>query len=114
MAGKFELKVAKNGKFHFNLKAGNGQIILASEMYETLKSAQNGIDSVKRNAGNEKRYETKMSAKNQPYFVLKASNGEVIGKSEMYSSASAMKKGIRSVQTNGPAAATTDMTAVKK
>jgi len=33
MAGKFELKNAKNGQFMFNLKAGNGEIILISEMY---------------------------------------------------------------------------------
>lgn len=39
MAGKFELKVAKNGQFHFNLLAGNGQVILQSEMYETKASA---------------------------------------------------------------------------
>jgi uncharacterized protein YegP (UPF0339 family) len=39
MAGKFELKTAKNGKFFFNLKASNGQIILSSEMYETKSAA---------------------------------------------------------------------------
>ena len=31
MAGKFELKTAKDGQFMFNLKAGNGQVILTSE-----------------------------------------------------------------------------------
>ena len=40
MAGKFEIKKSANGKFHFNLKAGNGQIILSSEMYES-KTASN-------------------------------------------------------------------------
>ena len=50
MAGKFELKKTANGQFHFNLKAGNGEIIATSEMYESKASAQNGIDSVKRNA----------------------------------------------------------------
>ena len=44
MAGKFELKVSSNGKYHFNLKAGNGQIILSSEMYESKSAAENGID----------------------------------------------------------------------
>ena len=53
MAGKFEMKTAKNGKSFFNLKASNGQIILSSEQYETKKAAENGIASVKRNAGNE-------------------------------------------------------------
>ncbi|MBX3195984.1 MAG: YegP family protein [Microbacteriaceae bacterium] len=50
MAAKFELKKSSNGKFHFNLKAGNGEIIATSEMYESKASAKNGIDSVKANA----------------------------------------------------------------
>jgi uncharacterized protein YegP (UPF0339 family) len=50
MAGKFELKTAKSGQFHFNLKAGNGQIIATSEMYESKASALNGIESVRNNA----------------------------------------------------------------
>ena len=48
MAGKFELKVSSNGKYHFNLKAGNGQITLSSEMYESKSSAENGIASVQK------------------------------------------------------------------
>ena len=48
MAGKFELKKTAVGQFHFNLKAGNGEIIATSEMYESKASAKNGIDSVKR------------------------------------------------------------------
>jgi uncharacterized protein YegP (UPF0339 family) len=50
VAGRFELKKTASGQFHFNLKAGNGEIIATSEMYESKASAQNGIDSVKRNA----------------------------------------------------------------
>lgn len=47
---KFELKKAKNGQFHFNLKAGNGQIIATSEMYMSKAAALNGIESIKKNA----------------------------------------------------------------
>jgi len=47
---RFESKVAKNGKFHSNLKAANGQVIGTSEMYESESSRENGIASVKRNA----------------------------------------------------------------
>jgi uncharacterized protein YegP (UPF0339 family) len=49
-AKRFDAKVAKNGKFHFNLKAGNGQVIGKSEMYESQSSCDNGIASVKKNA----------------------------------------------------------------
>lgn len=50
MAGTFELKTAKSGQIHFNLKAGNGQIIATSEMYESKAAALNGIESVRKNA----------------------------------------------------------------
>lgn len=108
MPGKFELKTAKNGKFFFNLKATNGQIILSSEMYESRKAAENGIASVKRNAGNEARYERKTSNKGEAYFVLKAANGEPIGKSESYATKRGMENGIKSVQRNAPDAAIAD------
>ena len=42
----------------------------------------------------------KTSTASQPYFVLKAANQQVIGKSEMYSSETAAKNGIASVQKN--------------
>ena len=50
MAGKFVLKKGTTGKFHFNLLAGNGQVIATSEAYESRESALKGIDSVKANA----------------------------------------------------------------
>lgn len=102
MAAKFELKVAKNGKFHFNLLAGNGQIILQSEMYESKAAAENGIASIKKNASDDARYERKESAKGDPFFTLKAANHQVIGQSEQYSSKSAMENGIESVKKNAP------------
>ncbi|MEL6589030.1 MAG: YegP family protein [Bacteroidota bacterium] len=48
--GRYERKEAKNGKHHFNLKAGNGQIIGSSQMYESTSGMENGIESVKKNA----------------------------------------------------------------
>jgi uncharacterized protein len=50
MAGKFVLKKGTTGKFHFNLVAGNGQVIATSEAYESRESALKGIESVKMNA----------------------------------------------------------------
>jgi len=108
MAGKFELKVSASGKYHFNLKAGNGQIILSSEMYESKSAAENGIASVSKNAADDARYERKESSNGKPYFNLKATNGQVIGKSEMYESASSMESGIESVKKNAPDAETVE------
>ncbi len=50
MAGKFEVYQDKSGKFRFRLKAGNGEIIAASEGYESKAGCLKGIDSVKKNA----------------------------------------------------------------
>jgi uncharacterized protein YegP (UPF0339 family) len=105
MAGKFELNTASNGKFFFNLKASNGQIILSSEMYESKSAAQNGIESVKKNAPDDARYDRRTASNGDPYFVLRAGNGEPIGRSETYKSTAAMENGIESVKKNGPDAA---------
>ncbi|MAA80698.1 MAG: hypothetical protein CME97_00100 [Hyphomonas sp.] len=110
MAGKFDLKKSPSGKFMFNLKAGNGQIILTSELYESKSAAENGIDSVKKNAADDGRYDRKTSKAGEPYFTLKAGNGQVIGKSEMYSGAAAMENGIESVKKNGPTGEVVDNT----
>lgn len=46
----YDRRTSTNNKYYFNLKAGNGQIIGTSEMYETTSGRENGIDSVKSNA----------------------------------------------------------------
>jgi len=111
MSAHYELKPAKNDQFMFNLKAANGEIILTSETYTTKAAALNGIESVKKNSALEEQYDRKKSASSaQPYFLLKAKNNEVIGRSETYSSEGAMEKGIESVKKNGPVASLNDIT----
>jgi uncharacterized protein YegP (UPF0339 family) len=110
VAAKYEIKKAKNGQFFFHLKAANGEVILSSEMYKQKESADNGIESVKKNSHDEGMFERKQASNGQHYFVLKAPNHEVIGKSETYSSSSAMLKGIASVRRNGPGARVVDLT----
>ena len=109
MTGKFELKNSK-GQFMFNLKAANGKIILTSERYTSKSGAMNGIESVKKNAKLDGQYERLESKKGESYFVLKAKNNEPIGRSEMYSSKSAMENGIASVKENAPSANVEDIT----
>ena len=50
VAERFEVKVAKNGKPFFNLKAGNGEVIGASQMYASEVTLKKGIASVAANA----------------------------------------------------------------
>ncbi len=111
MAGKFELKTAKSGQFHFNLLASNGQIILQSEMYETKASALNGISSIQKNAADDARYERLVSKTDKPYFVLKAANHQVIGQSQLYESVASRDNGIESVKKNAPEATINDLSA---
>ena len=102
MAGKFETYAGKDGKHYFKLKAGNGEPILQSQGYKAKTDCKNGIESVRRNSKEGKRFEA-MTAKNgKHYFVLKATNGQVIGTSEMYNSPASCKNGIESVQRNAP------------
>ena len=110
MSGKYDLKTSPGGQYMFNLKAGNGQVILTSQRYESKAAAENGIASVRTNSPDDDRYERKRSKRNEPYFVLKAANGQVIGTSEMYSGNAAMENGIHSVKTNGPIALIEDNT----
>ena len=111
MAGKFELYKDKAGEFRFRLKAGNGQNILASEGYKDRSGAMNGIESVKKNAADEARFAKLTSKSEKPYFVLKAANHQVIGKSEMYESEAARDNGIQSVMNSAPDASIDDQTA---
>ena len=108
--GHYEIRKAKDGQFYFNLKAANGEVILTSEMYTTKASAENGIASVQKNSPDRHNFEHKVSIKNQPYFVLKAQNHQVIGNSEMYSSTEAANIGIDSVIHNGRTTDVRDLT----
>lgn len=102
MAGWYELKQNAKGQYSFTLKAGNGEVILRSEQYESKGSAENGIASVQKNSPSEERYERKDSSDSRFFFNLKAGNHQVIGTSQMYQSAAARDGGIDSVKTNGP------------
>ena len=107
---KFELFKRTDDQFHFHLKADNGKIILTSEGYHAKDGAKNGIESVKKNAGNPAMYEVLESKDNQWYFNLKAGNGQVIGTSETYTTFDNMNEGIALVEKYGPCAPVEDLT----
>ena len=111
MSGKFVIGKTSNGKFHFVLKAGNGETILQSQMYAALEDAKAGVESVRNNAKMPERFERAVSSKGEPYFRLTATNGQVVGMSEMYSSERARDNGIESVAKNAPDAKVEDNSA---
>lgn len=111
MAGWFELSKSKDGQFRFELKAGNAETILTSELYKSRSSAENGISSVQNNCTADERYDRKESSNGKLFFNLKAANHQVIGSSEMYESAQSRDKGIASVKLNGTSTTVKDKTA---
>ena len=108
--GKFIIKTRKDGQFQFNLKAVNGQVILTSEAYKAKDSCLAGVESVKKNAAEDKRFEVLTAKNGKPYFNLKAANGQVVGTSQMYASMATLKNGIASVKNNAPKAEIIDET----
>ncbi|HEP1897916.1 TPA: YegP family protein [Kluyvera cryocrescens] len=110
MAGWFELSKSSNDQFRFVLKAGNGEIILTSELYTTRASAENGIASVRTNSPLDERYEKKTATNGKFHFNLKAGNHQVIGTSQLYASEASRDKGIASVKTNGTSETVKDNT----
>lgn len=97
----FELfQSEKTEKFHFRLKASNGEIIMQSQGYKDKGGAENGIASVAKNGADESKFEKKEASNGKFYFVLKAGNGQIIGQSQQYKSESGRDNGIKSVAKN--------------
>ena len=116
--GKFVVKESTKG-FVFNLKAGNGEVIATSEVYNTKDACKNGIESVKKNAvaaevedQTVKEVESKKNPKFEVYtdkkgefrFRLKAGNGQIIATGEGYKAKSGCLNGIESIKKNAPTA----------
>ena len=111
--GKFEIYTGNDNQYWFRLKAPNGEIIGKSEGYVAKQSAENGINSVRKNSQNDDNFRIWQSDKNnQWYFHLKSSdNGQIIlNGSEGYVSKQGAETGIASVKTNAPDALVIDLT----
>lgn len=106
---KFQIfKSTLNNQYYFRLKAGNGEIILASEGYTTKQNCQNGIASVKVHAPYDSNYQRKDGLSNYT-FNLKANNNEIIGRSENYTTKQARENGIEAVKRDAPRAPIEDL-----
>lgn len=125
--GKFVIKDTKNG-VKFDLKAGNGEIILTSEVYSTLRGCKNGIASVGKNApaaaledqtveGRKKekcpKFEVYTDKAGEFRFRLKATNGQIIGVGEGYKKKESCLNGIESIRKNAADAKLEDARAQK-
>ncbi|KNZ40572.1 hypothetical protein AKG39_16900 [Acetobacterium bakii] len=99
----------------FVLKAGNGEVILTSELHKSLATSKSGIESVKNNAPNaaiedqtvegfitEKnpKFEIFLNKNNEYCFRLKAKNGQVIAMGDGYKSKPSWQNGIAPIKKN--------------
>ena len=117
--GKFVIRKNATG-IKFDLKAGNGEVIATSEVYESEAACKNGVESVRKNApvangedqtveGFEKakcpKFEIYADKAGEFRFRLKARNGQIIATSEGYTTKNACENGVESVRKNAPEAA---------
>lgn len=114
MAGSYEINKSSNGQFRFVLKAGNGEIILTSELYKAKSSALKGIAAVQKHAAEDNRYDRLVAKNGQFYFNLKSSNHKIVGTSEMYPTEKVRDAGIDSVKKNGALSKIKDNTVAAK
>ena len=112
--GKFVIRATNTG-IKFDLKAGNGEVIATSEVYESEASCKKGIESVMKNAPianvEDQTVEEIVAAKCPKFeiytdkagefrFRLKATNGQIIAVSEGYKAKASCENGIASVRKN--------------
>ena len=112
--GKFVIRKTNTG-IKFDLKAGNGEVIATSEVYNSEAACRNGIESVAKNAPvaavedqTVEGYAAEKHPKFEVYedkggefrFRLKATNGQVIAVSEGYKAKASCLNGIESVKKN--------------
>lgn len=112
--GKFVIRNVASG-VKFDLRAGNGETILTSEVYTTLAACRKGLESVRKNAvtaGVENQTEENFASQPHPKFEmyedksgqfrfrLKARNGQIIATSEGYAAKAGCLNGIDSVKRN--------------
>jgi uncharacterized protein YegP (UPF0339 family) len=94
---RVEVAVGETGKFHFNVFAKNGQIVLTSESYASDAAAFNGAFAVQQDGQNAANYTIKTNTSGGYYFTLSALNGQVIGVSQQYTTRASAQSAITSM-----------------
>jgi uncharacterized protein YegP (UPF0339 family) len=100
----FVISKTTDGQFQFVLRATNNEPILTSERYTARHNAVSGVEAVRISATHVDRFERRTSIRNEPFFVLKGGNHEILGTSEMYSSPVKRDEGIDAVRRHAPSA----------
>lgn len=64
----------------FNLRSVSGQVVYCQGLYKDKSGALEGIESIRNNSVREGAFEARANAKGQPYFILKETDGQEIGR----------------------------------
>jgi uncharacterized protein YegP (UPF0339 family) len=112
----YDVKVASNGEYYFNVRAANYAVIATSETYATKSNADRAARTTRGlvrltgapartvPAPQVERFETFTGEDRQSYFRLRAANGEVVLSSQGYTRMDSARSGIESVRANGATA----------
>lgn len=95
---RVEISEGATGQFHFDVFAGNGEIVLTSESYTTRAAAWNGAFASQDAAALDGAFTIEVATDGSYYFTLTARNGEIIGVSQMYTTGTGAAAGIASVK----------------
>lgn len=96
---RVEVVAGETGKYHFNIHAANGQIVLSSESYSSEAAAYNGAFAVQADGQFVTSYALRQNASATGFFfTVTAQNGEVIGTSQQYTTKQGAQDGMAALQ----------------
>lgn len=96
----FEIYKDKPNEFRFRLKAKNGDLLFISEIYTQKKGCESGIETTRKSILLENAFDIKVDEVGVWSFNLKASNGQLLARSESYNSKKLLMKIIETVKSN--------------
>lgn len=102
--GKYVIYKENDGQYLFDLKSGNGNIILTSVASKTRAACKKIIDKVRKTVKFNQQFIRLESEDGKSYFNLTTEEGVILAKSKMYDSKSLMENGIDSIKKNAPRA----------
>lgn len=108
MSLKFEITKSEKGEFYFKLVNAEGKTLVRSEGYNAKASCTGGIESVRKNSTDDKRFDLKTASDGRPYFNLKASNGQIVGTSPMFADEAACAAAVAALKAGAADAAVDD------
>jgi len=97
-SARFETFTGADGDVYFHLVAGNGQVTLRSEGYTRVENAKKGMEALLDVATDTGAYDVKQAKNGDWYFNVLATNGKIIGTSQLYSTKSNATRGTSTVR----------------